>query len=167
MTERRFLQKFGNVVRWNSPFGVHLAFRRTDAGDSHPESSLKHLVHGYRRIACGSWIRRPSTTSSRNPAVFMGRPGALRNGQHCHAPGIFHLSFYLLSTSSRLTQDIPQEKTRQPLSLEVHKVVQRLHKRTIELLGIVPIPIQHVVVVRTHGPIVHRHPLHHTIRSKD
>jgi len=27
----------------------------------------------------------------------------------CHAPGIFHLSLYLLSTSSRLTQDIRQE----------------------------------------------------------
>jgi len=26
--------------------------------------------------------------------------------QNCHAPGIFHLSLYLLSTSSRLTQDI-------------------------------------------------------------
>ena len=85
----------------------------------------------------------------------------------CHAPGIFHLSLYLLSTPSRLTQDIPREKTRQPLLLEAHEEIQRLQKWTIELLGVVPIPIQHVVIVRTHGPIVHRHPLHHTIRSKD
>jgi len=27
----------------------------------------------------------------------------------CHAPGIFRLSLYLFSTSSRLTQDIRQE----------------------------------------------------------
>jgi len=44
----------------------------------------------------------------------------------CHAPGIFHLSLYLLSTSSRLTQDIPQEKTRQPVLLEAHEEIQRL-----------------------------------------
>ena len=24
--EKRFLENFGNVVRWNGPFGVHLAF---------------------------------------------------------------------------------------------------------------------------------------------
>jgi len=23
--EKRFLERFGNVVRWNGPFGVHLA----------------------------------------------------------------------------------------------------------------------------------------------
>jgi len=72
-------------------------------------------------------------------------------------------SFYFFKTHSRH----PTRDTRQPLLLKVLEAVQRLHKRTIELLGIVPIPIQHVVIVRTHGPIVHRHPLHHTIRSKD
>jgi len=58
--------------------------------------------------------------------VVSRRGGTTGENPICHAPGIFHLSFYLLSTSSRLTQDIPREKTKQPLLLEAREEIQRL-----------------------------------------
>ena len=30
--EKRFLENFGNVIRWDGPFGVRLAFYRTAVG---------------------------------------------------------------------------------------------------------------------------------------
>jgi len=45
----------------------------------------------------------------RQPSLELGTPGRSQGRGWCHAPGIFHLPLYLLSTSSRLTQDIKQE----------------------------------------------------------
>ena len=39
--EKRFLENYGNVVRWDGPFGVRLTFYRTPAGVLLLEAGLK------------------------------------------------------------------------------------------------------------------------------
>jgi len=81
--ENRFLENFGNIVRWNGPFGVRLVCRRTHASVLCSESLLTRLVHACRRIACGSQTRRPSTTSFRKPAICMASRATFGNGPRC------------------------------------------------------------------------------------
>jgi len=94
---------------------------------------------------------------------------------HEIGPGLSHIvmhpafftflyTFFLLHQDSRKTSD-----KRQETAFDYGKYSKRYkgYYRTSGLLIVVPIPIQHVVVVRTHGPILHRHPLDQTIRSKD
>ena len=35
--DKRFLEEFGNIVRWNGSFGVRLAFHPTSAGVLYPD----------------------------------------------------------------------------------------------------------------------------------
>ena len=77
-----------------------------------------------------------------------------------HFSPSFIPSFYLFKTHSRhQTRD-----KRGPLLIES---IQSDTKATTGLLGIVIIPVQHVVVIRTHGPICHRYPLDKMIRLEN
>jgi len=82
-------------------------------------------------------------------------------------PAFFTLlyTFFLLLQDSRKTSD-----KRQETAFCYWKYTKRYRKANSglsRLLGVIVIPIQHVVVVRAHGPILHRHPLNQTIRLKD
>lgn len=81
--EKRFLETFGNVVRWNGPFGVCTPFHQTDVGVSCSEFLLKRWVYLRRRTVCGLRILRPSITSSRNPDICTRSRTTVENGQHC------------------------------------------------------------------------------------
>jgi len=76
----------------------------------------------------------------------------------------FLYTFFLLLQNPLKTSDKRYKTT---FVIESTRSSTKVTNRTSGLLGVVPIPIQHVIIVRTHGPIVHRHPLHHSIRSKD
>ena len=76
----------------------------------------------------------------------------------------FLYTFFLLLQDSLKTSDKRDKTT---FVIEGTRRDTKVTKRTIGLLGIIPIPIQHVVVIRTHGPILHRHPLYQTICLKD
>jgi len=82
--------------------------------------------------------------------------------------GIMHPAFFtFLYTFFLLLQDSFKTSDKRYKTTFVIESTRSDTKVTKGLLGVVPIPIQHVVIVRTHGPIVHRHPLHHTICLKD
>lgn len=81
--EKRFLETYGNVVRWNGPFGVRLTFCWTNTGTLCSNFLLKRLVCVCRWIVCGSWTPRPLTTSSKNPVIFMRSRRTFENGQRC------------------------------------------------------------------------------------
>ena len=73
----------------------------------------------------------------------------------------FLYTFFLLLQDSLKTSDKRYKTT------FVIESTRRDTKVTTGLLGVIVIPIPHVVVIRTVGPILHRHPLHKTIRSKN
>jgi len=76
----------------------------------------------------------------------------------------FLFTFFLLLQDSLKTSDKRDKTT---FVIEGTQRDTKVTKQTIGLLGVVPIPIQYIVIVGTHGPILHHHPLNHTIRSKD
>jgi len=75
--------------------------------------------------------------------------------------------FSVLYTFFLLLQDSLKTTNKRYKTTFVIESTRSDTKVTKGLLGVVSIPIQDVVVIRTHGPILHHHPLDHTIRSKD